>query len=254
MVHDRISYLDEAAASDAGRDYKTLLLDRLELGPGLTVLDVGCGPGTDLPSMAGAVGDSGAVIGVDNDDAMVAEATRRMAADPRIEVRTGDAHALPLDDASVDRARTDRVLQHVADPAKVLAQLHRAVRPGGSITLAEPDWDTLIVDDGDVETSRAYSKFVATQVIRNGAIGRQLARLAAQAGFTVRAVDVKPVVFLDFATADRILRPASVAERAVRAGAMAEDATSRWLGRLTEGPFLAAFNLFVVTAELARPL
>lgn len=251
MVQAQIRYLDQAAASDAGRDYKAVLIERLELRPGLTVLDVGCGPGTDLRGMAAAVGESGSVIGVDHDEAMIAEAACRVADDPRIEVRTGDAHALPVERASVDRARTDRVLQHVTDPAKVLAQLYRAVRPGGSITLAEPDWDTLIIDDVDVETSRAYSRFVATQVVRNGAIGRQLARLATEAGFTVSAVDVKPIVFQDFSAAEQILKPAGVAERAVRAGAIAEQAAARWLDRLAQGPLLAAFNLFLVTA--ARP-
>ena len=154
---DHIGYLDAAAATTVARAIKRGLLARLDLRPGLRVLDVGCGPGTDLGQLADAVGLAGSVIGVDVDPAMVAEAERRFAGDGRIEVHLGDAHGLELPAASVDRARADRVLQHVDDPARVLAELRRVLRPGGVVGLAEPDWDTLAVDDVDLETSRAFT-------------------------------------------------------------------------------------------------
>lgn len=52
------------AAGDAGRAYKQQLIDLLDITPGHTVLDAGCGPGTDLPSLADRVGEHGTVIGV----------------------------------------------------------------------------------------------------------------------------------------------------------------------------------------------
>jgi ubiquinone/menaquinone biosynthesis C-methylase UbiE len=249
MTRERIRYLDDAAASRPGREYKGRILRRLELRAGLTVLDVGCGPGADLPVMAEAVGDAGRVIGVDHDPVMADEARRRTAADGRIEIRSGDAHELPVEDAGVDRARMDRVLMHVADPAAAVAQLRRVVRPGGLIALAEPDWDTLVIDDVDLELSRAYTRFVATQVVRNGAIGRQLARLAVDAGFVLRGVEPTVVAFDEFAAANEILKVPSVLQRAVREGAMAQDPAQRWLDRVAQGPFVAAFTLFTVLAE-----
>jgi ubiquinone/menaquinone biosynthesis C-methylase UbiE len=144
---DRIANLDRAAASDAGRDYKRRLLAALGVRAGQTVVDVGCGPGTDLVQLATAVGDGGLVIGVDRNPVMVAQARQRSAAHGAIDVCVGDAQALPLAAGSVDRARADRVLMHVPDPARVVTELHRVVRDGGLVALAEPDWDTLIVDD-----------------------------------------------------------------------------------------------------------
>lgn len=47
---DPITYLDHAA--NAGRAYEQRLLDALDLRPDHTALDIGCGPGTDLPAMA----------------------------------------------------------------------------------------------------------------------------------------------------------------------------------------------------------
>src|SRR5438046_1611568 len=104
-----IAYLDGTAASQPGQAYKRRLLDALDLRTGLTVLDLGGGPGTDLGEMADRVrGAGGRVIGIDHDPAMVAEATARHAADPDVRVWTGDAHAIAGPDGSVDRVRMDR--------------------------------------------------------------------------------------------------------------------------------------------------
>src|SRR4051794_7849859 len=117
---DQITYMDAAAGTAVGLDYKQRLLGALELSPGHAVVDIGRGPGTDLGQLADTVGETGAVIGVDREPRMLAEAGRRFAQRPNVELRAGDVHALPLADASVDRARTDRVLQHVADPAAAI--------------------------------------------------------------------------------------------------------------------------------------
>ncbi|MCI0689423.1 MAG: methyltransferase domain-containing protein [Sporichthyaceae bacterium] len=249
MTYSEVEYLDRAAGTGPGRDYKAALLAALELRPGHIVLDVGCGPGTDLPALAAAVGEQGSVIGVDHDPTMVAEAGRRVADLDWVRVRVGDAHALPVPDATVDRARCDRVLQHVADPMGVVAQLRRVVRAGGLIALAEPDWDTLVIDDPDLATSRAYTRYVSTQVVRNATIGRQLGRLAEQAGFPVRSVQPIPVCFTDPDAAEEILRLHSVAERGVADGALDPDATAAWLQRREAEPaFLACFTFFAVVA------
>ncbi|MFB0976025.1 MAG: methyltransferase domain-containing protein, partial [Myxococcota bacterium] len=47
------------------------------------------------------------------------------------------AHDLPLEDAEVDAAFAHMVLQYLAKPASALAEMHRIVRPGGSIMLVD---------------------------------------------------------------------------------------------------------------------
>jgi ubiquinone/menaquinone biosynthesis C-methylase UbiE len=101
---DHVGYLDAAAATAAGRAYKQRLLDLLGVRPGQVVLDVGCGPGTDLSRLADAVGERGSVIGIDHGPVMVERARRRTAGYRNIEIRDGDAHALPLDSVCTDRA------------------------------------------------------------------------------------------------------------------------------------------------------
>ena len=81
---------------------RTTYLARSIFRNGHTALDVGCGPGTDLLALAASVGPEGSVIGIDADPVMVAHA-QASAGDSRVEVRLGDAHALPVADRSADR-------------------------------------------------------------------------------------------------------------------------------------------------------
>ncbi len=246
---DPIQYLDAAARTAVGVDYKRRLVDALDLRAGHTVVDIGCGPGTDLARMAQAVTQAGAVIAVDREPGMVAEARRRLVDRPNVTVHVGDAHDLPLGSASVDRVRIDRVLQHLHDPGRALAQARRVLRPGGVVAMAEPDWDTLAVADDDVATSRGFARFVAGRV-RNATIGRQLVRLATQARFEIRSVDATAVVFRDFDTADQILGVRRNAARAVAAGTLMHGDVEPWLRRLVSGPVVAGFTFYLVTAEV----
>src|SRR5687767_12064304 len=92
---DQIEYMDAAAGTAVGLDYKHRFVKALDLRPGNCVLDIGCGPGTDLGRLADAVGPGGSVIGVDRDPKMLAEASRRSANRANVSVRAGDAHQLP---------------------------------------------------------------------------------------------------------------------------------------------------------------
>lgn len=240
---DPITYLDRVA--DAGRAYKQRLLDALGPRREHTALDVGCGPGTDLPALAER---AGRVVGVDVEPAMVEEARRRTAG-RTVEVLLGDAHALPVADDSVDRARVDRVLHQVEDPSGALAELRRVLRPGGRAVLAQPDWETLAVDPGAVATNLAFNRFVCDRVVRHPVVGRQLARPAEGVGLTVVTADAEAPVLRDFATADDLLGLTRNADRAVRAGRITRPAADAWPADLTTGPFLASFTLFTVVVS-----
>ncbi|MEU6228051.1 methyltransferase domain-containing protein [Streptomyces sp. NPDC047042] len=240
-----------AASGDAGRAYKRQLLDLLDLRPGHTVLDVGCGPGTDLPALAERVGATGRVIGVDQDPAMLATARERTAAAHTVEIREADAHALPVAPGTVDRAKIDRVLMHVRSPAEVLAQLHTATRPGALVGLVEPDWDTLTVDAEDLETSRAFTRYTTEKVVRHATVGRRLARLAVRAGFHVETVLATTPVFTDFEHGDHTLGLGRNMQQAVAEGHIDRTRGEAWFAGLTQGPFYASFTL--VTVVCSRP-
>jgi SAM-dependent methyltransferase len=181
---------------------------------------------------------------------MRAKARRRFADTSTVDIRDGDAAALPVEAASVDRARIDRVLQHVDDPARVLAEIARVLRPGGRVALADPDWDTLAIDDVDLETSRAYTRHVIARVVRNAAMGRQLTRLAHDAGLAVRLVQADTITFTDYAAADPILRFGTVVAGGIAGGHLDATAARAWLDRIATAPaFVAGFTFYTVIAD-----
>lgn len=105
----------------------------LDCGPGSDVLDVGCGPGNLLAGLAGR-----RLVGVDLSETLLAQARRRLSGRP-VELFLGDAEALSFPDASFDRAVCSEVLEHVRDPRRVVAEIHRVCRPGARVVFTVPN-------------------------------------------------------------------------------------------------------------------
>jgi len=106
---------------------------------GATVLDVGCGAGMDLLLSARRAGPSGAAIGVDMTEDMLerARAGARAAGLANVELRGGDATALPADDGSIDVVTSNGVLNLVPEKPAAAAEMFRVLRPGGRLQIAD---------------------------------------------------------------------------------------------------------------------
>jgi SAM-dependent methyltransferase len=96
-------------------------------------LDVGCGTGTLVQAICERA-DPAAVLGIDRSEGFV-EHARAQAADTRVELRVGDAQALPVPTGGFDAVVSGLVLNFVPDPAKMVAEMERAGRPGSTIAL-----------------------------------------------------------------------------------------------------------------------
>jgi ubiquinone/menaquinone biosynthesis C-methylase UbiE len=127
---------DEMRSSFYNADIIDALADRTQTGPATTVVDVGTGTGFVA---AGLAGRAARVFGVDNSPAMLAVARDNLAALDAANVVTleGDLDALPLGDDSVDVAVANMVLHHAPDPAVMLTEMARVVRPGGNIAITD---------------------------------------------------------------------------------------------------------------------
>jgi demethylmenaquinone methyltransferase / 2-methoxy-6-polyprenyl-1,4-benzoquinol methylase len=120
------------------RRWHELLVDRLEVGPGSVVADVATGTAAVAMTIAWRHGSR--VIGIDQNPSMLDEGRRRVRSaglDSRIELRRGEAERLPLEDASVDALVHTYLLRYVDDPAAVLRELARPIRPGGQMASLE---------------------------------------------------------------------------------------------------------------------
>ena len=179
------------------------------------------------------------MVGLDSHPAPLATAASRIKGIPQIRLVCCDAaRGLPLADTAADRAHTDRVLQHVADPVAVLREVRRVLRVGGAAVFAEPDWDTLVIDYPDLAVTRAYTRFVSDRVVRNGCVGRQLPALARQAGLDVQNVIPVTTVSRDAQAADKILGLRRVTERAAAAGYLSPEQAGRLAPAPSQRPIL----------------
>lgn len=115
------------------------LLANAGIGPGMRVLDVGCGPG-DVSFLAHEmVGTDGLVVGVERDEQAVATARQRVAAAGigNVEFVCGDFRELEIDQGPFDALVGRFVLMYQADPVDAVRRAARHVRLGGVVAFAE---------------------------------------------------------------------------------------------------------------------
>lgn len=109
------------------------------IAPGDTVLDIGSGSGTDALIAARLVGPRGRVIAMDLTDAMLAKLSEITTAARigNVSLLKAAADDIPLPDASVDVVTSNGVLNLVLDKPRALAEIHRVLKPGGGLQLAD---------------------------------------------------------------------------------------------------------------------
>lgn len=149
-------------------------------------VDLGCGPVGVLGELSRRVGPGGQVAGVDNDPVMLAHARRFCAARglSNVGLVRADAAATGLPGASFDLAHVRLVLVNVADPAAVVAEAARLVRPGGTVALQEVDWLSWQCEPPHPAWDTLRSLLLALWNSRgfDPCLGRRLPRLLGDAG------------------------------------------------------------------------
>ncbi len=133
---------DGAALASLGCGNPTAVAD---LNPGETVLDLGSGAGIDVLLSAQRVGPTGFAYGIDMTDEMLALARKHQkeAGATNVEFRKGMIESIPLGDATVDVVISNCVINLSADKPSVFAEMHRILRDGGRIGIAD-----IVADDG----------------------------------------------------------------------------------------------------------
>ncbi|MGW0431351.1 methyltransferase domain-containing protein [Micromonospora sp. NPDC003197] len=111
------------------------------LAPGMSLLDVGCGPGTITADLATRVAP-GRVTAIEPIEAALGLARAEAAARglDSIEFALADVHDLHFPDDTFDVVHAHQVLQHVADPVQALREMRRVCRPGGLVAARDSDY------------------------------------------------------------------------------------------------------------------
>ena len=133
------------------------LVGLLELRPGMSIADVGCGHGLFHPMLRSR---GATVVGLDRSMGMAREAAAGSMA------VVADAQALPLSDHGFDRVMCNHVLYHVPDQGLAMRELRRVARSGGRVVIAT---------NGSQTNERMYevARLAARDIGRNDSFSRE---------------------------------------------------------------------------------
>ncbi len=192
------------------------------LREGMSVLDVGCGPGTITLDLAAVVAP-GLVTGIENvEDPLV---TARREAQERGDTTTvfeqGDVFALGYDDDSFDVVHAHQVLQHVTDPVAALGEMSRVCKPGGIVAARDVDYEVMAWHPASPALTLWLSIYRTTAKLNDHQpdAGRHLRQWANAAGLEDVAITASSWCYADSEStrwwgesqADRVLTPAFAA-------------------------------------------
>jgi len=154
------------------------------LRPGMSLLDVGCGPGTITADLAAIVAP-GQVTALER-TAEALDVARAQVDLDNVDFAIGDAHALEFPGGTFDVVHAHQVLQHLADPLQALREMRRVATPGGIVAARDSDYSGFMWYPRLPELDQWMSLY--QQAARANAgdpdAGRRLLSLARRAGFT----------------------------------------------------------------------
>jgi SAM-dependent methyltransferase len=175
------------------------LLDRVDLRPGQSAIDVGCGPRGVLDLLWERVAPGGQVVGLDADPTHTAMATEFAAERglSGVEIVTADARRTGLPAGSFDVVHARTLLINVPDPDQVVAEMVRLAKPGGWVASMEPDTEHVLCYPPHPAYGRLCEIFPVV-FARNGAdnrIGRRVSALLRESGVEVVGLEARPQLY-----------------------------------------------------------
>jgi ubiquinone/menaquinone biosynthesis C-methylase UbiE len=134
--YGRCAQLYDLVANVPGvRSWRARAADALDLSPGDTVVEMGCGTGANFPHLRERVGPEGRVVGVDVVPAMLGQARRRIdrAGWSNVHAVRGDARRPPV--AEADAVLSTFLVGMLDSPAPAVRKRVTLVRPGGRVAM-----------------------------------------------------------------------------------------------------------------------
>jgi SAM-dependent methyltransferase len=214
-----IWYLDQTTRAESGMKHYAVAAHALRVPSGF-VLDVGCGVGHDLELLASAGMQP---VGVDPSNVLLGVANER--GDGAYPLVRAEGESLPFRDESIAGARFERVLMHVLDPAVMLGEVVRCLRPGGLLTVFEPNWGGFTVrsESGDERCGWVCSA-------RHPYVGAALWDLLEAAGCVVLDRVEELSVWRSLDVLDGTVGLDRSIGHAVQNGRVSQHVADRWLG------------------------
>lgn len=146
-----------------------VIIEHLDLEPGMFVLDMGCGPGRLTIPAALEVGEQGRVVAVDIQAGMLRRAEQKAVAAglDNVEFIQADAGRGLLEKSCFDRALLIAVLGEIPDREIVLGEIFEALKPGGILSITEIIFDPHFQRQSTVRRLARQTGFVEKAIFGN---------------------------------------------------------------------------------------
>lgn len=215
----------------------------LDARPGEVVVDVGCGLGHDAAALA-ATGAT--VIGLDHDEELLMRA--RDLHGHSIAFHQRPAEATGLATGSVDKMRFDRILQHVADHAPVLAEVQRVLKPGGLLQVVDADYLSLSFFLPDLALERKLLDALAQRFPGSRPL-RHLPDSLHLLGFGKPTINVLQLLVYGFDAANTLIRLDKVVHEQAGAGSISPAELAVWEAWKTSDRCFFSINHVIIQAR-----
>ena len=266
--HQFVNELDDAAIerlidrleSRAKDAVFTRLFDKyaakLNLSSSAQVLEVGCGTGVVVRSLARRQDFSGIATGLDQSPIFI-EAARRFAQEEglsnRVAFHVGDAHRMDFDDGKFDSVIAHTLISHVTDPKSVIAEMARVGRSGGIVAIFDGDYASLTYAFPDHDFGQKMDRALAEASFNNPLIIRDLPRLLPEMGLEI--VETLPEVVAETGGGSYFKSFAETyAPLVASGGLLPAEKVADWLATqiqaIEDGTFFASCNYYTYLSKL----
>lgn len=181
-IQAMITRLEERSRNS---DFQRMIRNYIEVlskDRALTVLDLGCGTGVVIRQLANALHSDSILHGGDVSEELLGEA-KRLTPGSRIQWDHLTTGSLPYANATFDVITMHTLLGHVLDPACVLLEARRVLKPSGQLIVFDADHAGTTYSQQDYQTTRRMDHLLISAIAAHPDICRQLPRLLKASGF-----------------------------------------------------------------------
>ncbi|WP_226576919.1 methyltransferase domain-containing protein [Acuticoccus sediminis] len=159
-------------------------LDDLTVAPGARIVEIGAGTGPVSRRIADRFPDA-SVLGVEPSPELVAEADKRVGGRANLAFAVGSGDRLAEVDGGIDIAVQHTVLSHVPDPAVLVAEAARVLKPGGRLVICDADFSKQSAGAFEDDPLQACFDLFRKTFVTDAFLAAKLPRLIADAGLTL---------------------------------------------------------------------
>ena len=179
------SALETRAADPSMLPVVDAYLDALEVSEGARIVDIGCGTGGVTRRIADRF-PTASVLGLEPSAALTEKAKDLAGDRPHLTFSVGDGAALDLEDCAVDVSILHTVLSHVPDPAPLVEEAARILRPGGTLVICDADFSKAMMAATPGDPLGSCAEAFVDGAVTDAWVTGKLKRLVSRAGLSVK--------------------------------------------------------------------